>query len=210
VNRTVVFSRAQQVARVSQINSHANAIWGVAELLRGDDKQSSTAAWWAPPSRAPRATRRPPTAVTRRRTCGGRSDRRDAWMELLERFIVGRRAEGRPQHRQAASGRAADGDLARYHQWDVVRRCVETVRAEGPGPQLSHPALRRFGQVQGNRVAGARPVDGARGDHKPISTRSSDHRPPRRDAILARAAVKLVLTAPVPEHLRRPSSPPRP
>jgi type I restriction enzyme M protein len=36
----VVLTREQRSARMNELNNHANLIWGIAELLRGDYKQS--------------------------------------------------------------------------------------------------------------------------------------------------------------------------
>ena len=55
---------------------------------------------------------------------------RDAWLDLLGRFIHVVPGEG-PTH--AAKLRAGSVIFPRYHQWDAVRRLEATSRAEGPG-----------------------------------------------------------------------------
>ncbi len=55
---------------------------------------------------------------------------RDAWLDLLGRFIHVVPGEG-PTH--AAKLKAGSVIFPRYHQWDAVRRLEATARAEGPG-----------------------------------------------------------------------------
>ena len=55
---------------------------------------------------------------------------RDAWLDLLGRFIHVVPGEG-PTH--AAKLKAGSIIFPRYHQWDAVRRLEATSRAEGPG-----------------------------------------------------------------------------
>ncbi len=55
---------------------------------------------------------------------------RDAWMDLLARFIH----VNRPQSGSAASRRAAETTIfPRYHQWDAVLRLEADAKARGPG-----------------------------------------------------------------------------
>jgi type I restriction enzyme R subunit len=58
---------------------------------------------------------------------------RDAWMELLERFIFVEEPKDDPKTGKPPKDARPTVIFPRYHQWDVVRRCVETARAEGPG-----------------------------------------------------------------------------
>jgi type I restriction enzyme R subunit len=58
---------------------------------------------------------------------------RDAWMELLERFVFVDEPKANPKTGKPPKGTRSTVIFPRYHQWDVVRRCVETARAEGPG-----------------------------------------------------------------------------
>ena len=55
---------------------------------------------------------------------------RDAWLDLLGRFVHVLPGEG-PTH--AAKLRAGTVIFPRYHQWDAVRRLEATARADGPG-----------------------------------------------------------------------------
>jgi type I restriction enzyme R subunit len=55
---------------------------------------------------------------------------RDAWLDLLGRFVHVLPGEG-PTH--AAKLRAGTIIFPRYHQWDAVRQLEATARAEGPG-----------------------------------------------------------------------------
>jgi type I restriction enzyme R subunit len=55
---------------------------------------------------------------------------RDAWLDLLGRFVHVLPGEG-PTH--AAKLRAGSMIFPRYHQWDAVRRLEATARADGPG-----------------------------------------------------------------------------
>jgi type I restriction enzyme, R subunit len=55
---------------------------------------------------------------------------RDAWLDLLGRFIHVVPGEG-PTH--AAKLKAGTVIFPRYHQWDAVRRLEAAARAEGPG-----------------------------------------------------------------------------
>ena len=55
---------------------------------------------------------------------------RDAWLDLLGRFIHVAPGEG-PTH--TAKLKAGSVIFPRYHQWDAVRRLEATSRAEGPG-----------------------------------------------------------------------------
>ena len=55
---------------------------------------------------------------------------RDAWLDLLGRFIHVLPGEG-PTH--AAKLKAGSVIFPRYHQWDAVRRLEATARAAGPG-----------------------------------------------------------------------------
>ena len=55
---------------------------------------------------------------------------RDAWLDILGRFIHVVPGEG-PTH--AAQLRAGSVIFPRFHQWDAVRRLEAASRAEGPG-----------------------------------------------------------------------------
>ena len=55
---------------------------------------------------------------------------RDAWLDLLGRFIHVEPGEGSTR---AAKLRAGTVIFPRYHQWDAVRRLEATARTEGPG-----------------------------------------------------------------------------
>jgi type I restriction enzyme R subunit len=55
---------------------------------------------------------------------------RDAWLDILGRFIHVLPGEGASH---AAKLRAGSVIFPRYHQWDAVRRLEATARAEGPG-----------------------------------------------------------------------------
>ena len=55
---------------------------------------------------------------------------RDAWLDLLGRFVHVVPGEG-PTH--AAKLKSGSVIFPRYHQWDAVRRLEATSRAEGPG-----------------------------------------------------------------------------
>lgn len=57
----------------------------------------------------------------------------DAWMELLERFVFVEEPKVDPKTGKPPKGARPTVIFPRYHQWDVVRRCVKTARAEGPG-----------------------------------------------------------------------------
>jgi type I restriction enzyme R subunit len=59
--------------------------------------------------------------------------RADAWMELLERFVFVEEPKVDPKTGKPPKGARPTVIFPRYHQWDVVRRCVKTARAEGPG-----------------------------------------------------------------------------
>ncbi len=58
---------------------------------------------------------------------------RDAWMELLERFVFVEEPKPDPKTGKPPKGAQPTVIFPRYHQWDVVRRCVQTARVEGPG-----------------------------------------------------------------------------
>jgi type I restriction enzyme R subunit len=55
---------------------------------------------------------------------------RDAWLDILGRFIHILPGEGA---KHAAKLKAGDTIFPRYHQWDAVRRLEATARADGPG-----------------------------------------------------------------------------
>ena len=65
---------------------------------------------------------------------------RDAWLDILGRFIHVVPGEG-PTH--AAQLKAGSVIFPRYHQWDAVRRLEAAARAEGPGPARTSSSTRR-------------------------------------------------------------------
>jgi type I restriction enzyme R subunit len=58
---------------------------------------------------------------------------RDAWMELLERFVFVEEPKDEPKTGKPPKGARSTVIFPRYHQWDVVRRCVANARDHGPG-----------------------------------------------------------------------------
>ena len=73
---------------------------------------------------------------------------RDAWLDLLGRFIHVVPGEG-PTH--AAKLKAGSVIFPRYHQWDAVRRLEATARAEGPGQ--SYLVQHSAGSGKSNTIA---------------------------------------------------------
>ncbi|MEK6190729.1 MAG: DEAD/DEAH box helicase family protein [Chloroflexota bacterium] len=73
---------------------------------------------------------------------------RDAWLDLLARFI---HVEPGPGSTKAAQLRNGTTIFPRYHQWDAVRRLEATARAEGPGQRylVQHSA----GSGKSNTIA---------------------------------------------------------
>ena len=76
-----------------------------------------------------RATRRTRTG-TAPRTCGSGCGQRDAWLDLLARFVhVERPAKGSPAARSAAETVI----FPRYHQWDAVLKLEADAASDGAG-----------------------------------------------------------------------------
>jgi type I restriction enzyme, R subunit len=73
---------------------------------------------------------------------------RDAWLDILGRFIHVVPGEG-PTH--AAQLRAGSVIFPRFHQWDAVRRLESAARAEGPG--LSYLVEHSAGSGKSNTIA---------------------------------------------------------
>lgn len=89
---------------------------------------------------------------------------RDAWLDLLGRFVHVLPGEG-PTH--AAKLKAGSVIFPRYHQWDAVRRLEATSRSEGPGHSylVEHSA----GSGKSNTIAWLA--------HRLMSLHGTDERP---------------------------------
>ena len=100
---------------------------------------------------------------------------RDAWLDILHRFIH----VERPEKGSVGARRAAETVIfPRYHQWDAVRKLEADARGQRCRPDLPDPALGRVGQVEHDRLAGPPAVDPAR-RRGPQGLRQGrrDHRP---------------------------------
>jgi type I restriction enzyme, R subunit len=90
---------------------------------------------------------------------------RDAWLDILGRFIHIVLGEGPTRIAQLKAGTII---FPRYHQWDAVRRLEATARAEGPGNQylVQHSA----GSGKSNTIAwlAHRLMSLHGGDDKPV------------------------------------------
>jgi type I restriction enzyme R subunit len=89
---------------------------------------------------------------------------RDAWLDLLGRFVHVLPGEG-PTH--AAKLKAGSAIFPRYHQWDAVRRLEATARAEGPGH--SYLVQHSAGSGKSNTIAWLA--------HRLMSLHGTDDRP---------------------------------
>ena len=88
--------------------------------------------------------------ATARPTCGSGFGQRDAWMDLLARFVH----VDRPQTGSAAAKRAAEIVIfPRYHQWDAVLKLEADAKTNGARAELPGAALGGLGQVQHHRLA---------------------------------------------------------
>ena len=83
---------------------------------------------------------------------------------------------GRVRARREA--RARPVLFPRFHQWHAVQQLLDATTVDRPGHEQAGPALRRVGQVEHHRVAGARPVPAAH----PGLTRRADRGAQRRRA----------------------------
>ncbi len=81
---------------------------------------------------------------------------RDAWLDILHRFIhVERPAKG-----SASARRAGERVIfPRYHQWDAVLKLEADAAVERRRPLVPGPALGRLGKVEHDRLDGPPPFD---------------------------------------------------
>ena len=89
---------------------------------------------------------------------------RDAWLDLLGRFIHVGLGEGSNHKAQLKAGSVI---FPRYHQWDAVRRLEATARAEGPGH--SYLVQHSAGSGKSNTIAWLA--------HRLMSLHGTDERP---------------------------------
>jgi type I restriction enzyme R subunit len=89
---------------------------------------------------------------------------RDAWMDLLGRFVHVIPGSGPTQAVQLRNGAVI---FPRYHQWDAVRRLEATTRAEGPG--RSYLVEHSAGSGKSNTIAWLA--------HRLMSLHGADDRP---------------------------------
>ena len=101
---------------------------------------------------------------------------RDAWLDLLARFVHVEMPVGGVEGREAQRRRGSI--FPRFHQWDAVLQLEADARAHGAGQQLPRPALGRVGQVEHDRLARAPPLDAPRrGRREGVRQGRRDHRP---------------------------------
>ena len=85
---------------------------------------------------------------------------RDAWLDLLARFVHVELPGGGSK---AQRRKGAQVIFPRFHQWDAVVRLEADARERGAGGAVPHSALGRFGQVEHDRLAGAPFVEPSHG-----------------------------------------------
>ncbi len=100
---------------------------------------------------------------------------KDAWLDILHRFIH----VERPEKGSVAARRAAETVIfPRYHQWDAVLKLEADAARERRWPLLPDPALGRVGQVQHDRLDRASALDAAhRRGPQGLRQGRRDHRP---------------------------------
>ena len=89
---------------------------------------------------------------------------RDAWLDILARFIHVIPGEGATKQAKLRAGTVI---FPRYHQWDAVRRLEATARAEGPG--RSYLVQHSAGSGKSNTIAWLA--------HRLMSLHGADDRP---------------------------------
>ena len=120
-------------------------------------------------SRQGRATRPTRTGMPRR-TCGsGSGSGTPGWTCSA--------GSSTSRSRPRARGSRVAVIFPRYHQWDAVLALEAAARRRRRGPLLPGAALRRVGQVEHHRLAGAPALHAARGRHQGVRQGHRDHRP---------------------------------